>query len=189
MSAIHDASIEQAAQVALRQVHAGAGFISAWQIAGPYQQAGKDYSELFDIAFPPESDSSQKSAWQLLACRTEAKRPWVMDLANALGGQECVAYARVWLQSDRKQSARLEVGSDDGVKIWLNKKLVHAKNTARALQPGSDKMNVELNRGWNQLLLKITQHNAGWAFCARLVNPDGTPLEGLQYEAVDPVNH
>jgi hypothetical protein len=41
----------------------------------------------------------------------------------------------------------LELGSDDGVKVWLNQKLVHAKNVARALRPGSDKVNVALNAG------------------------------------------
>lgn len=189
LSAFHDSSIDQAAQVALKEVQAGAGFITAWQVAGPYSQAGKDYSELFNIAFPPESNQNQGPGWKLLSCNTDSKRPWVMDLAKDLGGQECVAYARVWLQSPAKQNARLEVGSDDGVKIWLNKKLVHANNTARALRPGSDKMNIELNRGWNQLVLKVTQHNAGWAFCARLVNPDGAPLEALQFTTADPVNH
>jgi hypothetical protein len=40
-----------------------------------------------------------------------------------------------------------------------------------------------LKQGWNLLLLKITQNNQGWAFCARFVAPDGSPLEGLQFDA------
>jgi hypothetical protein len=76
----------------------------------------------------------------------------------------------------------LEVGSDDGIKIWLNRKEILAQNVARAYRPGSDKVAVTLNAGWNLLLLKVTQHNKGWAFSARLVNSDGAPLAGLQFD-------
>ena len=81
----------------------------------------------------------------------------------------------------------LELGSDDGVKVWVNEKQVYAQNVARALQPGSDKVKVELNRGWNSILLKITQNNQGWEFCARLRKADGSQLEGLQCESTPQV--
>ena len=46
----------------------------------------------------------------------------------------------------------------------------------------SDKIKLSLHSGWNSILLKITQLNQGWEFCARLRNPDGSPLDGLQCE-------
>ena len=116
----------------------------------------------------------------------DAKRPWVMDLLKALGGEQRVAYARTWVHCDQQQPARLELGTDDGVKVWLNRKVVHANNTFRGLQPGSDKVNVTLNAGWNPLLLKVTQLNQGWAFCARFRKPDGSHLDGLQFAAQRP---
>ena len=67
--------------------------------------------------------------------------------------------------------------------MWLNGKVVHANNTFRGLQPGSDKVEVTLNQGWNQLLFKVTQLNQGWAFCARLLTTDGHHLDGLKFEA------
>ena len=103
-----------------------------------------------------------------------------MDLLKPLGGEQCVAYVRTWVHSDQDQPARLELGSDDGVKVWLNDKQIYALNTARPLAPGSDKIDVTLHSGWNRLLLKITQNNLGWEFCARFVKPDGTHLAGLQ---------
>ena len=72
------------------------------------------------------------------------------------------------------------MGSDDGLKVWMNEKVVHANNTARPLQPGSDKVKVELKEGWNRLIIKVTQNNLGWEFCAKFLNPDGTPLKGLK---------
>ncbi len=121
--------------------------------------------------------------WKAWPSGADSKGPWVMDLLKALGGEECVAYARTWIHSAQQQPARLELGSDDGIKVWLNQQLVHAENVARALKPASDKVVVTLKPGWNLLLLKITQHNQGWAFCARLVKPDGSPLDGLQFDA------
>jgi len=101
-------------------------------------------------------------------------------LLKALGGEQCVAYARTSICSEQEQPAVLELGTDDGVKVWLNGKLVHANNVARPLAVGSDKAPVSLKAGWNTLLLKITQNNLGWEYCARLVRPDGSRLEGLR---------
>jgi hypothetical protein len=72
-----------------------------------------------------------------------------MDLFKTFGGQQSVAYARTWVHCDQPQSAILELGSDDGVKIWLNEKQVYALNAARPLQPASDRLTVTLHRGWN----------------------------------------
>ena len=46
---------------------------------------------------------------------------------------------------------------------------------------GSDKVNVSLNQGWNSLLLKITQNQQGWEFCARLINGSGIKYATVTY--------
>jgi len=53
-----DADARKAVQVALNDIQSGADYITAWQIAGPYLQAGKEYSDLFDMVFPPETANS-----------------------------------------------------------------------------------------------------------------------------------
>jgi HEAT repeat protein len=186
LAATIDADTRKAAEAALNDIQSGADYITAWQIAGPYLQAGKEYSDLFDIAFPPETANAQGVKWQTMPPGADAKRPWVMDLLKALGGEQRVAYARTWVHSDQQQLVRLELGTDDGVKVWLNRKVVHAINTFRGLQPGSDKVAVTLNAGWNPILLKVTQLNQGWAFCARFRKPDGSHLDGLQFSAQPP---
>jgi HEAT repeat protein len=181
-----DADVRKAAETALNEILSGADYITVWQIAGPYLQEGKAYNDLFDIAFPPETADAQGVKWQAMPPGPDAKRPWVMDLLKALGGEQRVAYARTWVHSDQQQAAQLELGTDDGVKVWLNGNVVHANNTFRGIQPGSDKVNVTLNAGWNPLLLKVTQLNQGWAFCARFRKPDGSHLDGLQLAAQRP---
>jgi hypothetical protein len=47
-------------------------------------------------------------------------------------------------------------------------------------------VDITLNAGWNSILLKVTQLNQGWAFCARFRKPDGSHLDGLQFSAQPP---
>ena len=178
-----DGAVRGAAEAVLKQIDAVAGFVTTWQTAGPFRENGKDYAALFEIAFAPEGPDAQGVAWRPLPAGSDAARPWSMDLLKALGGEQCVAYARTRIYSGAEQAAILELGSDDGVKVWLNGILVHANNTARALTPGSDKVNVSLRRGWNGLLLKVTQNTGGWEFSARFVKPDGSALDGLRLDA------
>jgi hypothetical protein len=183
LSAATDPATRQAVQTALRQSQNSAEYLTTWEVAGPYRQADKDYAALFDIAFAPEHPGSSEARWTPLAPGSDPKRPWVMDLLKALGGQQCVAYARTWVLSDQQHDAILELGSDDGVKVWLNEKQVYAVNVARPLQPASDKVKVTLHPGWNPLLLKITQNNQGWEFCARILNADGSHLDGIRCDS------
>jgi len=180
LSAASDDQARQALQAAIHKIQASADYITDWQVAGPYRQTGKDYAALFEIVFPAEIGQGEGAIWKPLPAGTDPARPWVMDLLKPLGGEQCVAYARTWVHSDQDQPARLELGSDDGVKAWLNDKQVYALNAARTLVPGSDKVDVTLHSGWNRLLLKISQNNLGWEFCARFVKPDGSHLEVLQ---------
>lgn len=178
---VTDAERQKSLQARLQQLEALADYVTLWQVAGPYQQAGKAYQELFDVVFPPETGEAARVAWKPLPAGLDAQRPFVMDVLKALGGEQCVAYLRTRIYSDKEQPARLEYGSDDGVKIWLNGKQVTALNVARPLTPGSDKVEVVLQAGWNTLMVKLTQNNLGWEFCARFVQPDGARLTGLKF--------
>src|SRR5262249_50329649 len=129
-AAATDEPTRTAAGNALKQIQARAQCVTSWQVAGPFRQAGKDYAALFDVPFPPENAEGQTTGWRALPAGTDPTHPWVMDLLKALGGEQCVAYARTWIHSDREQRARLELGSDDSIKVWLNRQLVHANNTA-----------------------------------------------------------
>ncbi len=113
----------------------------------------------------------------------DESEPHVVNLAEIFGGNNRVAYLRARLYVPRRQKARLEIGSDDGVKAWLGGTVVHEQNTTRGLQPGQDRVNVTLKKGWNVLMLKVTQGGGSWAACARVRGADGGVLEGLRISA------
>lgn len=168
------------ARAVLKQIRSGAGFITAWQMSGPYWMNGKDYSQLFDVVFPPEVNDGNQADWRILPVNPNAAQSGEMDLLQALGGEQRVAYGRTWLFSPHDEAATLELGSDDGIKVWLNGRLVHSNNTQRAVVPASDVVRVTLNTGWNPMMVKVTQNNLGWGFCVRCVGADGMPLPGLE---------
>jgi hypothetical protein len=37
-----------------------------------------------------------------------------------------------------------------------------------------------MHSGWNNLMLKVTQNDQAWEFCARFRGPDGSHLDGVQ---------
>ena len=105
----------------------------------------------------------------------------IINIAEILGSSDnSVAYLRGGILSETQQDATLEVGSDDGIKVWLNGEVVHANNASRGVSPGQDKIKVTLNQGYNRLLLKVNNGGGDWGACARLVSTDNKPLRNIQ---------
>lgn len=179
-------ALREQAETTLKKIDEMASYLTAWQISGPYQAEGKKFDVLFDTVFPPEGTNASTVQWQVIPPATTPQRPWLMDILKFFGGEQRVAYVRTWIHSGADQPALLNLGSDDGMKVWFNGKLLHSNNASRALAPDSDKVPVTLNKGWNSLMLKITQNNAGWEFCGRCVKPDGSILPNIEISAVPP---
>jgi hypothetical protein len=179
-------TIRRAAELARQQSRAGFGFITQWRTAGPFRQDGRDYADLFDFLFRPETAESEGVKWAPLPVATGAKRTWLVNLRPAMGKQEAVAYAQTWLHCDAAQPVQMEIGSDSSVKVWLNQKLVHTNPALRVLRPGADTLSATLQPGWNSLLVKLAQPGQSGAFCVRLLEPDRTPVKGLRIDPAGP---
>lgn len=171
--------VKAASAPVLKEILARTAFLQQWEVAGPFRQEGKTHADLFSIVFPPELPNGA-TPWKRATGGGQQGGAYVVDLLKEWPGEQCAGYARTTLQCPRAQKATFEIGSDDGIKIWLNGALVHANNVARAVQPGSDKATVQLAQGNNTVLVKLTQNNAGWGFCIRVLGEDGGPVEGLQ---------
>jgi CubicO group peptidase (beta-lactamase class C family) len=89
--------------------------------------------------------------------------------SDDLGGQKEFAIAYAWADvlMKEKASVLLGIGSDDGVKVWLNGKLVHENWIGRAAQIDDDVVPVELPKGRSRLLLKIQNMQGPWGFVCR----------------------
>jgi hypothetical protein len=178
-----DASVREAAGSAMSHVERNVGFITVWTLAGPYMQEGVGGQALFDVAFVPEPGGPSGTVQWRQATDDVMEPPGIVDLQKAFGGENRVAYLRTILVSDRPRPIRLELGSDDGLKVWLNGDLVHANDVMRGLTPGQDVVEVSLKEGANTLLLKVNQGGGDWSACCRARAADGFRLEGVRVES------
>ncbi|MBN2449729.1 MAG: ThuA domain-containing protein [Lentisphaeria bacterium] len=161
------------------------GWLVDWQLCGPFGETAVAPEKLFEEVFPPESDPDSVS-WVPVQAGKDAKAGWVVNLEKVLGGTNRVAYVRTHVHVPDPTKATLELGSDDGVKVWLNGALVHRNDARRAVKPAADKADVTFQAGWNSLLVKVTQIGGHWGMCARIRPAKGTPLPELLIQPEPP---
>jgi len=105
-----------------------------------------------------------------------------INLGQILGGENCAAYLRSRIWSPRQQQVFLEPASDDGLKVWLNGRLVLAENVTRtvkrfpAVAPWQNRARMTLKQGWNVLMLKVTNNSGDWATCVRFSAEERAPV-------------
>lgn len=147
------------------------GFVGAWLASGPYERPGKGPTDLLEIAFPPEAGRGEWVAFG----NAKSDNPWLLDLSSLSSAANQVVYLSCEVYAEADGPCEFAVGSDDGVKVWVNGALVHENNVTRAHQVGSDRFTVRLRQGWNPIRAKVSQGGGGWEFSLQLRRPDGTP--------------
>ncbi len=150
--------------------------ITLWQVSGPY---GLKNVSLFDYKFAPEKG---KGKWKTMPAGLEKDKYWYMAINLLFGPLVKAAYLRTEVWSPIEQEVRVELGSNDAVKMWLNGKLVHSNNVARACEPAQDVFTVTLKKGWNPIMLKVVNMGGGWGAALRFRNLKGRKIEGLKVQ-------
>jgi hypothetical protein len=93
-----------------------------------------------------------------------------IDLDNAVTKiDRVVAYAYGEVDSPNEQACVLALGSNDGVRAWLNGELVLDSPGPRGLQLDHNLIPVALRAGRNSLLLKIEERGNRWSFACRFL--------------------
>ncbi len=96
----------------------------------------------------------------------------IVDLTHTYGDSEfVVAYAWAEINAPEAKTVLMALGSDDGVKVWLNGQLVHENWIGRAVVKDDDLFPLSFKKGRNQLLLKVQNMQQAWGFCARVIGP------------------
>jgi hypothetical protein len=172
----------------------GKAFVKDWLMLGPFGDTGPNGHAK---EFPPERDPVDlkreydtrkgKARWNPYHGKDD--RINLLDVFSLKPDKAngAVAYAVCWVKSDKDRSAILATGSDDGIKVWINRKIVHDKGTARSAVPNSERSPVRLKAGWNEVLVKIDNTTLDWAFYLELLDPpSGKALPGVQYRITPP---
>ncbi|HKI34284.1 MAG TPA: hypothetical protein VKA46_20695, partial [Gemmataceae bacterium] len=133
-------------------------FVRDWQLLGPFASTAE---QGHDAVYPPEREPVQlEKAYDGFGGRVKW-RPYhsaedKIDLAGFFQYREAgAAYAASWVYSDGDQAVTLGVGSDDGVRVWVNGEKVHDVKGGRQAKPGQDVVKAHLKKGWNEIRAKV----------------------------------
>ncbi|MFH0888702.1 MAG: hypothetical protein V1871_05775 [Planctomycetota bacterium] len=144
-------------------------FIENWRIQGPFEN--KDDKGL-DVSFIDETkESLDISSWK------KAKGKIVNFKQYFSRKEQAVAYAAVTVTVEQPIWAKLWIGSDDGVKVWLNGYNILFNHSHRALSEDQDCIRVLLKKGLNFILFKVDQGDGEWGLCARITSLSNEPLK------------
>jgi arylsulfatase A-like enzyme len=153
-------------------------YITDWWLIGPFDNSSRKGMEK---VYPPEKEfipnqkyinaENKKVGWWFYEGREE-RYISLAKLFNPSG--EDVVYARRIIKLKENANLKIGLGSNDGIKMWVNGKLIHSNVVARTAIPNDDILTVPFKKGENAVLLKIDQLGGGWGFFF-------TILEGSEY--------
>jgi len=150
-------------------------FIKEWNLIGPFD--APDMTHL-QTAYPPEKEIAMKKKYKgknnlkLEWKKIQAEESGFINLEKILElNEQTIAYGLTYVFTPEDRRAQLLIGSDDGVRIWLNDNLIHSNPAYRGAYPDQDKIPVVLKKGWNKLLVKVLQGEGGWGFYVRFIDP------------------
>ena len=165
---------------------AGEKYMSTWLVSEPIQMdtIGGRPSEENQINFfkeeiqpiivlsnkpvAPLELKAKQYPWKLVKTSTD-----IIDLDAQYKGMDFAAvFALAEIKTDKEVKIFLSVGSDDGIRIWHNGKLIHDNWIPRGVNKDDDLVPVTLQPGSNQLLLKVQDMQLGWGFVVRILSMD-----------------
>ncbi|KYK25814.1 hypothetical protein AYK20_03945 [Thermoplasmatales archaeon SG8-52-1] len=97
-----------------------------------------------------------------------------------------VSYSHVYIYSPTSRSAKLLLGCDDGIKVWLNDINVYTNDRYGGWYPDEFEVDVSLTSGWNHLLCKISQGGGDYLFSARFTDTNYNTFDDLIYQIKNP---
>jgi hypothetical protein len=136
--------------------------LGPWHLAGPFPAASA--KEAFDKAFGPEQNSGLDQTY------SDGKIPWTQQpdwtdgSVTELPGEPSATYLLRTMTAAEPQLHFLELGSDDGLQVWLNGRRIHSELETRRAAPNQARLTVRLRSGENRLLLKISNAEGPSAF-------------------------
>lgn len=158
-------------------------FMRRWLIAGPVpvqentepdsqtQEKFFNINPITSIAVAEDKPApalvldGKEYPWQMHTSRED-----VIDLDAIFKRDYAAAYALAEIKVDAPQKAFLSVGSDDGIKVWLNGKQIHKIWIGRPITPDEDMVAMDLQKGSNQILISVQDMAQGWGFTCRVLD-------------------
>ena len=137
-----------------------------WYSLGPFK-AG-DANDAFNRAFIDEATVDLAKKYEDGKLEWKEQAAWKEAEVTPLTGDNAATYVTRTVTVPHAQLMRLSLGSDDGIRVWLNGRQLLANNASRAAAPDQESVLLPLKAGENRVLLKISNGGGGYAFYFRL---------------------
>jgi len=170
------------------------GTVPVWTVAGPFPNGKPDfhgegcfgYFRDFLTKSGGETgvtahenqivklDNGKEIVWKSAFSSTTG----VLDFLDIFGEENYdtgVVYAYCQLISEQDKPALLKIRSNDGVRVWLNDRLVHDHHVGRTMEAEEDLVTISLLKGNNRLLVKVDQGGGKWALSVAIAGVSGKP--------------
>jgi len=99
---------------------------------------------------------------------------------------DAVAYALAFCVSPTDRDIMLHLGSDDGIKVWINDKMVFSKSIVRSAAPGEDIVPASLNKGLNRILVRVDDQKKSWGMFFSIRDRSGNLPDDLIFKDMTP---
>ena len=129
--------------------------LTDWHILAPFKYEGK---KSFDAELKPEKEgfnTAAKYTGDGRVCRWKMAKGPRVDFRTVLEIEGAgIGYGHCQFLSRKAGWVRFGIGSGDGIKLWLNGKLIHSNFTRRDIGEDQDEVYAWVKRGRNTLRIK-----------------------------------
>ncbi len=162
--------------------HYGQG-CRTWLLAGPFDRRQEQPgAEFIDVAQPGAAPG--QNGWSDPVYFHDDK----IDLDKYFDDpSDCVVYAYTELDAPRSEAAELWVGSDEGLRVWIDGGLVYEHAGRRRHQLPNDRVPIRLEAGRHRVVVRAEQSRSRFDFSLNVceVEPDprydGNRVQGLTF--------
>lgn len=138
--------------------------LGVWHVAGPFATGETADRAAFEKVFAPENGVDLTASYGENGEIKWVARPEMKDdvVQPAPAPSYSSTYYYRTIRSPQERRMRLSLGSDDGIMVWLNGKIVHRNDAPRPLAPDQDSVELALPAGESSLLIKVVNYGGGF---------------------------
>jgi len=151
-------------------------FVKNWMIVGPFDNSN---DEGYERVYAPEENPDLKAIYKDSAGNALSWRPAKSDGKGYLNfvrlfeeHENGVAYAQVFVESEKEAWIPLLLGSNDAAVVWVNGEEIYRDHHHRGAEPAQDLITAKFKKGLNRILIKVDQIGGGWGLYLQLMDKD-----------------
>ncbi len=171
----------------------GEGFIRNWLVLAPIPAESEDSGaneigkqQIKDEAMiKPKAGDKVMIGDKEMVWKSHQTTDYFVDFGQFVAGgqtEDVVGYAVAYLNADAEMKGlKLQMGSNDQAKVYLNGKEVLKFDDTRTLEKDQNAAdNVTLNKGLNVIVFKVANQKNNWQGALRFTDKGGAAVKNLK---------